>query len=229
MNQWLAYTRYFFYLLWNWNLRIAWHIIGRDIAGEKKYGIKTTGADELRHLEILDIDITHSTIYMPASYDLLETVFAKINISSFKHFVDIGCGKGRALCVAAAMGVKKVTGVELSKQFCKITEANLGSIKQQGYQFNADIKNNDAFYFEIGEDVDLIFLFNPFDEIIMSAVVENIEISLRKKGRPIAIVYLNPIQKYLFLDAGFTESYQCKRLHYLEAVVLLKSPGKRQG
>src|SRR5687767_10418193 len=103
----LKYLRYFAYLAYNWNIRVARHIISRDIQGETKYGIDTTGADELRQLDQRGIDITHATIYMPASYDLLDDVFAQLPMSSFKHFVDIGCGKGRVLCVAAHAGVQK--------------------------------------------------------------------------------------------------------------------------
>ena len=73
-----TYIKYFFYLASNWNLRIAWHILDKEIKGEKKYGIQTTGADELKKLEAKGIDISHATIYMPASYDLLETVFTEL-------------------------------------------------------------------------------------------------------------------------------------------------------
>ena len=50
------------------------------------------------------------------------------------------------------------------------------------------------FYFEIPDDVDCIFFFNPFDEVIMSAVVENILESLYKNHpRKIIIAYANPL------------------------------------
>ena len=46
--QTIRYIQYFFYLASNWNLRIAWHILDKEIKGEKKYGIQTTGADDLQ-------------------------------------------------------------------------------------------------------------------------------------------------------------------------------------
>jgi hypothetical protein len=73
-----TYIRYFFYLAYNWNLRIAIHIIQKEIKGENKYGIRTTGADELHGLEKKGIDISHATIYMPASYDMLEDIFTEV-------------------------------------------------------------------------------------------------------------------------------------------------------
>src|SRR6478609_9433477 len=97
----LPYIKYFFFIAYNWNIGIAWYIIKQEIRGEKKFGINTTGADQLKKLEKKGIDITHATIYMPVSYDLLEDIFKQLNIEDYNHFLDLGCGKGRAMCIAA--------------------------------------------------------------------------------------------------------------------------------
>jgi len=193
-----------------------------EIKGEKKYGITTTGADELSGLADKGIDISHATIYMPASYDMLEDIFLQINPATINHFIDIGCGKGRVLCVAAYHGIKKLTGIDLSKEFCNEAVKNLVHIKETipGLKFN--VLNNDAFYYNIPDDADCLFLFNPFDETIMSGVVENIEISLENKPREITVIYLNPLSKGLFTKAGFKEIYHTKKLNYLEGCVLKK-------
>ena len=73
----MKFLRYFFYLVFNWNIRIAAHIIKQEMRGEKKYAINTTGADDLENLEDKGIDISHATVYMPASYDLLEMFLPK--------------------------------------------------------------------------------------------------------------------------------------------------------
>ncbi|MBC7867930.1 MAG: class I SAM-dependent methyltransferase [Gloeobacteraceae cyanobacterium ES-bin-316] len=226
----IAYLiKYFFYLAYNWNIRIAAHIIRREITGEKKYAIHTTGADELKQLDKKGIDIEHATIYMPASYDVLETIFEKTNISSFKHLIDIGSGKGRPLCVAAHFGARKVTGIDFSKEFCEAARTNLQKTQQVFPNLQFRIYNNDAFYFEIPDDVDCIFMFNPFDEIIMSGVIENIEVSLENNPREITIIYINPLQKHLFLDQDYQQVFEQKKLTYLEVIVLTKSPGDGQG
>ena len=225
----LNYIKYFFYLSYNWNIKIATHIISKEIKGEKKYGINTTGADELNNLDELGIDIEHATIYMPASYDLLEEIFTQANLSSSKHFIDIGCGKGRALCVAAHFGVQKVTGIDFSKDLCERAKLNLLKTQQQLPSLEFKIVNNDAFYFEIPDDTDCIFMFNPFDEVIMSGVIENIESSLERLPRKMTIIYANPLQKHLFLEQDYKQVFHQKKLTYLEAVILTKNPGKRQG
>ncbi len=215
-----SYIKYFFYIAYNWNISIAWHIIRQEIKGEKKYGIHTTGADELKKLEKAGIDILHATIYMPASYLLLEIIFNQLPNSSRTHFLDLGCGKGRAMCVAAHQGFKKVTGIDFSKALCDSAKENLSLTKKIIPELHFNIINNDAFYFEIPDDVDCIFLFNPFDEIIMSGVVENILITLEKSPRKISIIYVNPLHKDLFSSRGFKEIWYSKKLKYLEAIIL---------
>ena len=227
--QFLKYIKYFFYLAYNWNVRIATHIILREIKGEKKYGINTTGSDELNNLEERGIDIEHATIYMPASYDLMEEMFSKANVSSSIHFIDIGCGKGRALCVAAHFGVKKISGIDFSKEFCAAAKQNLLITQQQYPSLAFKIYHNDAFYFDIPDDADFIFMFNPFDDVIMSGVIENIELSLERVPRKITIIYSNPLQKHLFLEQGYQQDFYQKKLNYLEAILLTKSPGVCQG
>jgi len=223
-----SYIKYFYFLFINWNIRIAWIMIWQETRGEKKYGINTTGADELFKLEDQGIDISHATIYMPVSYALLEEAFKQVNLNQPQttnhkpptHLLDIGCGKGRALCVAAHHGFKKVTGLDFARDLCEAANENLVITKQKIPALEYKVINNDAFYFEIPDDVDCIFFFNPFDEIIMSAVVNNIFASLKNNPRNITIIYVNPLHKELFLKAGYKETWYSKKMKYLEASIL---------
>ncbi len=214
------YIRYFFYLSGNWSLPVAIHLIREEIKGEKKYNISTTGADELSSMEEDGIDISHATMYMPASYGLLDNFLSRIHS---EYFIDIGCGKGRTLCVAAHKGIKKLTGIDFNKNLCECAKTNLAYTQSLYPDMHYNIVHNDAFYYNIPDDADCIFLFNPFDEIIMSGVVENIVSSIERSPRIIHIIYFNPLHKILFTNAGFNEIYYSKKLNYLEGCIL-KSP-----
>ena len=97
-------------------------MIKQEVSGERKYGINTTGADELHNLEKQGIDISHATIYMPVSYTLLEEIFEQLPVTTCNHFLDMGSGKGRALCVAAHKGFKQVTGLDFSNRFAMLQQ-----------------------------------------------------------------------------------------------------------
>ncbi len=212
--------KYFIFLARKWNLQIGMYLLKQEIKGEKKYGINTTGADDLKTLEEKGIDTDHATIYMPVSYDLLEEILAHPAVKDKQHFLDIGCGKGRALCVAAANGFNKVTGIDFSKEFCQAAEKNLLKAKEKNKELQYKIYNNDAFYFEIAGDVDCIFMFNPFDDVIMSGVAENILESFELHPRRIILIYVNPLYKQELIEVGFKQIYHTQKMMYLEAVIL---------
>ena len=90
----------FCYLGITWYRKPATVKILQEIKGEKKYGINTTGADEIEVLAKNTVDISNATIYIPVSYNLIENVLTHIPENCRNHFLDIGCGKGSALCVA---------------------------------------------------------------------------------------------------------------------------------
>lgn len=235
----IRYIQYFFYIAINWNLRIAIHILREEIKGEKKYGIDTTGADELKQLEKRGIDIDNATIYMPVSYGLLESVFSSginlnknnnaspdsdnfnfpVNIAGYRHFLDIGCGKGRALCVAAHHGAKKITGIDFSKELCETANLNCTATRKKFPDLQYEIIHNDAFYFEIPDDADCIFMFNPFDDVIMSGVARNIADSFESNPRKITLVYVNPVCFAELTDIGFKSVYHYKKMKYIEVII----------
>lgn len=120
------------------------------------------------------------------------------------------------------MGCKKISGIEFSKELFENAKVNLESTKAIYPRLDYRLYNNDAFYFNIENDVDCIFMFNPFDDIIMSGVMENIEISLTARPRKMTVIYVNPIQKHLFIANGYRETYHYQKMHYLEGSVFEK-------
>jgi len=213
----VSYFKYFFYIAFNWNIFIAVLIIYHEIRGERKYNINTIGIDDLSALD--EIDTEHATIYMPAIYSVLELVFQKLNVSKVNHLLDIGSGKGRVICVAGAKGCKKVTGIEISKALCMDAIQNLTIIQQEHPSLVAKVILKNVVQYKIPEDVDCIFLFNPFDEYLMEKVVNNIQQSIKLQPRPISIIYANPIYKSLFINAGFKESFHYQKMKYIEVSI----------
>ena len=216
----LPFIQYFFYLGFNWNWNIAFPILLHEIRGEKKYEIQTTGSDELKKTKAAGVDISHATVYMPANYLLLEEIFKTLPKEGLSHFLDIGCGKGRALCVAAHHGFEKVTGIDFSQEFCSNAELNLQHTQIKFPSLQYSIINKDALLLAIPKDADCIFFFNPFDQFVMNHVAKKILASYKNNPRDIYIVYLNPLYKNEFLQLDFKEVFNTCKLKYLEAVIL---------
>ena len=101
-------------------------------------------------------------------------------------FVDLGCGKGRALILAAEAGFGNVEGVEFSSVLSSIARKNILKLRIA----NASILTGDAAEYQFTRPHILLFMFNPFDASVMRVVAENIV----KSGdfSPDYIHYCNP-------------------------------------
>ena len=218
--KYFKYAYYFFYITYKWNIKLAYFVIQHEIKGEKQYGINTTGFSGLQKLKANGIDISHATIYMPASYYLLSKAFEHYPKSTKNNFVDIGCGKGRTLCVAASKEFNKVSGVDISADLCTAAILNLEKTKKTHPLLEYTLHTMNAANYKIPDDADCIFFFNPFDEIIMRQVVYNIQSSLRQYPRSMVIIYANPLHDNFFLDIGFKEKYYTSEMDYLEMSIL---------
>lgn len=223
----ITYLKYFWYLGINWGWKLAAYISFHEIRGEHRYGIRTTGADELKTLAKKGTDISDSTIYMPMAYPLLEKIFNVIPASGRNHLADIGSGMGRVLCVAAHHGYHKLTGVDFSDSFCEIAQKNLERTSTQIPGLEYRLYTQDAAGFAIPPDTDCLVFFNPFNEKTMKVVAVNIMKSLREHPRKLYIVYANPLLIEIFTSKGFREIYHTSHQHYLEAVILEWQTGEQ--
>jgi SAM-dependent methyltransferase len=223
MKKLRTYQNYFYYLAKNLSVSLALFVLYYEIKGEGKYHIDTSGIDTLDDLEEKGVDLSHASIYQPLNYYILDKLMKETKRWNHnKTFLDIGCGKGRALAVAAWYGFENITGIDFSTALCRAAKKTTDGCAARFPAARFTIVNNDAFYYEIPSNVTTIFLFNPFDEVIMSAVVSNIVKSQELFPRTIRVLYANPLYASLFLDEGFVETGHFKKMEYLEGAILEK-------
>jgi ribosomal protein L11 methylase PrmA len=217
----IYYLKYFFFIGVNWNFRLAFFTIYYEIKCERKYNLNTIAVDKLRTLSIKGDNLAHASIYQASNYYLLEQGFNYLrSINENNNITDFGCGKGRALVVAAYFGFKNITGIDFAKALCLSAEQNVQKTKLVYPSVVFNIICDDVVNYKIKKEQNVFFFFNPFDEVVMLAVVKNILSSLKEKSRKVYIMYVNPVHKEIFLSAGFEEQYYKRKLHYLELSIL---------
>ena len=62
-------------------------------------------------------------------------------------------------------------------------------------------------------------MFNPFDDVILNGVAENILESFEINPRTITLIYVNPMYKEELLEVGFKQIYHTQKMKYLEATI----------
>ena len=216
-----TYFNYFLFISKYWDLRLAVFTIFHEIIGEKKYGIQTTGTEQLWQYDIDEKDLSDAEAYQPSSYYILEKVLSALpDTIKYGRIYDFGCGKGRTLAVAMAFGFKKLTGIEIIFELAKDAESNILNCKFYKPDISFTVINNRAQTVKITDDATVFLFFNPFKGNLMAEVLDNIMESYQRLPREIFVVYINDVYKNLFLEKGFKEVYSIQKYTYLQGTVL---------
>lgn len=158
---------------------------------EHWYGIETAGIVSTREL---GTDASVSNQYSPTSYRILHSVFARIAPRRFDEraaFLDIGCGKGRAVAVAASYPYLAVYGIDLSERLIAAAHANLTRARLKAQRW--DVFVGDATAVALPNDVTAVFIYNSFRGAALACFMERLKESLGRAPRALTLVFVNPV------------------------------------
>lgn len=115
-------------------------------------------------------------------------------------FVDLGCGKGRAVLLASFLSFKNIIGVEFSPVLAAIARENLIRFRaSQQQECRISIIDADAADYLFPLDKILLFLFNPFTSPVMDRVIANLIHSCEHRAAEAFVVYVTPVCHELFI------------------------------
>lgn len=159
---------------------------------DRKLGIKTQGRIAKTGLDSGFYD--DAIGYSPSFYGILQRVAKYLKFTPQDVFMDLGCGKGRAVFFMATYKLKKVVGVELDKNLFAQAQENLKNLKLSVSPvelFNADAANFDL------SSANIIYMFRPFGLKTCQQIIGNLKRSLEENPRSLRIVYYVPQWKEL--------------------------------
>lgn len=217
----LRIIQYTGYVSFHWGIRVGLYTLWHEVRGELKYGIQTSGSKVLTAQTIKGSQLEHATEYMPVNYALLESLLTAIPEEARSGtFLDIGCGAGRALCVASRFGFQQVAGIDFDQELITRAVENLSATKARIPDLNFQVTWCDLSEWELTDDVSVLFLFNPFDDSLIQLLIHKIQTGLSKKPRPFWILYASPRHVNHFLDAGFKMVHRLQKAGFIEGAVL---------
>lgn len=132
--------------------------------------------------------------YVPTRGRAFSKLMTKLRLPGDSVLLDYGSGKGKILLLASRLGFKRVIGVEFSPSLCDVARNNIAAFRRTVPSM-ADIEVicADAAEYQIQNDTNVFFMFNPFGMSVMTSVANNIKESLRKKNRSIWLIYADPV------------------------------------
>lgn len=111
-------------------------------------------------------------------------------------FIDVGSGKGKA-CFYAAPRFSRVIGVEYAGELVAEARRN----QERTGLANIEFVHADAAQYDVPGEAALVFLFNPFDAVILGRFLERNTARLKASGSLVA--YANDLQRQALEQAGF--------------------------
>ncbi len=164
---------------------------------DREHGTQTRGSASLHQL-----GVRHPNARFGVHYQAIDPRVFKRAVRSLPRnldlkkftFVDLGCGKGRALILASKFGFGELVGVELSAALAEQARANLKK---------ANIKNGRAIchdaanvQFPVGNLV--VYLFHPFVGEVFRQTIRNLCASARGD---VYFVYVNPVEEQVLRES----------------------------
>lgn len=216
------YIRFFFYVALNWNLPLAFFVMYHDIRGALKYRIKTFVPVPFARLSTGNADISKSSPYEAVNYYMLERLLAAFRkLSSMDSLVDLGCGKGRVMVVAAHFGFMHITGIDFASELCAAASANMKKTQEKFPGLYWKVIHLNVLDYPIMPEDKVFFMFNPFDKETLATFLGKLEQSCRTHPRKTYFIYASPQHLAELESRGYRVVYRRSLLN-LKGVILEK-------
>ena len=219
----IQYIHFFFYNAFNWNIWLAFFRLYDDIRGALKYQLKRSFPPiPLRNLTLVNADITKSSPYEAVSYYMLEKLLLHMQkISAECFIVDLGCGKGRVMVVAAHLGFKRITGIDFAKELCVEAARNMETTQRSVPGIEWQVICVNVLDYSIKPEDSVFFMFNPFVEETLQVFLDDLDNSCKLLPRKTWFLYASPLHALALQNRGYEIIYQQKLLN-MEGIILSK-------
>jgi SAM-dependent methyltransferase len=140
---------------------------------------------------------SHATHYEPVPVEAFCALLARVSSRFVRAatFVDVGSGMGRGVLLASEYPFKQVAGIELSPALHAIASANLAAAHSLQTQCrDVRLRCADARRTRFPKGNLVVFLFNPFDDVVVRAVLERI-LASRSERDEVLLLYHVPVHR----------------------------------
>ena len=166
-----------------------------------RHNVRTTGDMGLAEMDAVSRDTSLSGEYHPIHPRAAGRILSQLPaIDHSKYtFIDLGSGKGLMLLMAAEYPYAEIHGVEFSRKLHDVAERNIANYRNPRQRcFNLKSFNVDAKDYAFPRTPLVVYIFNSFRHELLRQVLQNLDRSLEEVPRDVLIVYMHPLDAYLF-------------------------------
>lgn len=185
---------------------------------DRHYGIDTSGNMGFNELKAGSPADIYQVSYGGSQPSIIRRSLALIPDLEQSVFLDLGCGKGRALAVASEFPFRRLIGVELAPVLVRIAQANAEQLRRR-YPDRPPIRveEGNAATTSLPDGQVVVYFFHPFFRGLMKRVMNNLEAGVTS-GRigKLYVVYYNPVYADLYDSSPVFSRYFADSLDYEE-------------
>ncbi len=165
---------------------------------EKRLGIYTRG---LHSSTVTD----HEHVYYGTnSYRMTNSVLEHFALRKDDVLVDLGCGKGRVVCLAARYPLKEVIGIDDTALMCAAARQNVMQLRGGVSPITILEMPVQKFDFRRGT---VFYMFNPFGPKTTGEVLKRMKEGITAVPRDIRLAYSTPDHDGLLEQSGWLRRY----------------------
>ncbi len=165
---------------------------------DAQYGVTTEALIFLGDLnaESVGSSVAYATHYEPTPVrDFAQFMNALCVEFTKSTFVDIGSGMGRVVLLAARYPFKQILGIELSPALHEVAVQNLKRwVDPRQRCKDIRLVRADASTFDFPAGNLVVYLYNPFREPLLTALLEKI-LASRRIAREVVLCYHTPAER----------------------------------
>lgn len=164
-----------------------------DRSFDRRHGTDTTGRLEPATLGIADAERRDQAIvYLGSPERVTRWMLDHVDVTPTScTFVDLGCGKGRVVMVAAARPFRAVLGIDISADLTAIARRNVDHVRPGLACRSVEIVTADVTTVDLPDGDLLLHFYHPFSTEVTRRVLERLN-RARQAGRHprVVVAYL---------------------------------------
>jgi SAM-dependent methyltransferase len=164
---------------------------------DRSLGISASGALPAYLLQSGKGADPYITAYLGITPSVLRASLATIPHLATRSFIDIGCGKGRALAVASEFSFQAIVGIELNPELCRDAIRN-AAILRVGFPERTpiEVREGDASAPQLPDGPLVVFFYHSFNDELVKRLADNL--ALAAETREVLFIYVNPVHGAVF-------------------------------
>jgi SAM-dependent methyltransferase len=184
---------------------------------DRRFDVDTSGLVWGLDLKTGSPNDAWNTAYYGIGPSVFHRVMAQVpeTLQRTATFIDLGCGKGRAVLLASQYSFARVIGVEIAPQLHRVATENVrrytAAREREAEPAPAPMRVllEDAARYRFPSGPLVVYLYHPFCRPVLDRVLRNLGRSLAEEPRGAAVIYINHELRDALDRAPFLQRVWC--------------------